>query len=142
MLGLITGSGFDDLSDLDEVSADMIATPFGNVPVASGLLDGTPVLVLRRHGASHAVPPHRIDYRANVQAIRDAGSMDRTPIVAGQGNIGLLSVGNHCVTLVRLPQPGSPPCAFGHTLRYGQHSRGRPWVASRRNDATKNRRGS
>ena len=74
MLGLITGSGFDDLSDLDEVSDDVIATPFGDVPVASGLLDGTPVLILRRHGAGHAVPPHRIDYRANVQAIRDAGA--------------------------------------------------------------------
>jgi len=60
VLGLITGSGFDDLSDLDEVSADLIATPFGDVPVARGLLDGSPVLVLRRHGASHVVPPHRI----------------------------------------------------------------------------------
>ena len=68
MLGLITGSGFDDLSNLDEVSVDVIATPFGDVPVASGRLDGTPVLILRRHGAGHAVPPHRIDYRANVQA--------------------------------------------------------------------------
>ena len=57
MLGLITGSGFDDLSDLDEVSDDVIATPFGDVPVASGLLDGTPVLILRRHGAGHAADP-------------------------------------------------------------------------------------
>ena len=79
MLGLITGSGFDNLSNLDEVSTDVVATPFGDVPVASGLLDGTPVLVLRRHGAGHAVPPHRIDYRANVQAIRDAGA---TTVVA------------------------------------------------------------
>ena len=70
----VLSQNFSDLSNLDEGSADVIATPFGDVPVASGLLDGTPVLVLRRHGAVHAVPPHRIDYRANVQAIRDAGA--------------------------------------------------------------------
>ena len=60
VLGLITGSGFDDLSDLDEVSTDLIGAQSGDVPVASRLLVGTPVLVLRRHGASHVVPPHRI----------------------------------------------------------------------------------
>lgn len=74
MLGLITGSGFDGLSDLDDASTDLVATPFGDVPVTSGRLDGTPVVVLRRHGAGHAIPPHRIRYRANIRAIRDAGA--------------------------------------------------------------------
>ncbi len=74
MLGLITGSGFDGLSDLDDAEPAVVATPDGDVPVTRGLLDGSPVVVLQRHGAGHRVPPHRIDYRANVRAIRDAGA--------------------------------------------------------------------
>lgn len=79
MLGLITGSGFDGLSDLDGAEPDTITTPYGDVPVTRGRLDDSPVVVLRRHGAGHRVPPHRIDYRANVRAIGEAGA---TAVVA------------------------------------------------------------
>ncbi len=79
MLGLITGSGFDGLSDLEEADPDVVATPYGEVPITRGRLDGSPVVVLRRHGTGHRVPPHRIDYRANVRAIGDAGA---TAVVA------------------------------------------------------------
>ncbi|MBR12465.1 MAG: S-methyl-5'-thioadenosine phosphorylase [Acidimicrobiaceae bacterium] len=79
MLGLITGSGFDGLSELDEAEPDVISTPYGDVPVTRGWLDGSQVVVLRRHGAGHHVPPHRINYRANVRAIDEAGA---TAVVA------------------------------------------------------------
>ena len=79
MLGLITGSGFDGLSDLDGASTDLVHTPFGEVPVTSGRLDDIPVIVLKRHGAGHAIAPHRIDYRANVRAMHEVGA---TSVVA------------------------------------------------------------
>jgi len=74
VLGLITGSGFDHLSDLDDSESDVVATPIGDVPVTRGLLDGFPVVALKRHGIGHSVPPHRVNYRANVRAIHEAGA--------------------------------------------------------------------
>ena len=79
MLGLITGSGFDTISELDDAKPEVITTPFADVPITRGFLDGSPVVVLRRHGLGHRIPPHRIDYRANILAIHDAGA---TSVVA------------------------------------------------------------
>lgn len=43
-------------------------------PLAQGELAGRRVLFLNRHGPGHAIPPHRINYRANIAALRDAGA--------------------------------------------------------------------
>lgn len=50
-------------------------TPYGSPssPLLYGTLGGVPVVVLPRHGEAHAVPPHRINYRANIRALADAG---------------------------------------------------------------------
>lgn len=72
-IGVFGGSGFYAfLDDVEEVPLD---TPFGapSSPLLVGDFDGRRVAFLPRHGADHRWPPHRINYRANVDAMRQAG---------------------------------------------------------------------
>jgi 5'-methylthioadenosine phosphorylase len=48
-----------------------IPTPYGEALVSEGLIGGTDVLFMSRHGAGHKLPPHVINYRANVWALRE-----------------------------------------------------------------------
>jgi 5'-methylthioadenosine phosphorylase len=72
-VGVFGGSGLYSL--LDSVEKREVETPFGSpsAPVAIGDLDGVSVAFLPRHGEQHELPPHRINYRANVWAMREVG---------------------------------------------------------------------
>ena len=74
MLALITGSGFYDIPGLAERQVTEVETPYGAVSVNSGMLAGAPVAFIPRHGADHSLPPHAINYRANVWALREFGA--------------------------------------------------------------------
>jgi len=72
-IGVIGGSGFYTfLSDARTVAID---TPFGppSEPPVVGDLDGREVAFVPRHGADHRFPPHRVNYRANLWALRELG---------------------------------------------------------------------
>ncbi|MEU8526716.1 MULTISPECIES: S-methyl-5'-thioadenosine phosphorylase [Streptomyces] len=72
-IGVIGGSGF--YSFLEEVTEVSVDTPYG-APSDSlflGELAGRRVAFLPRHGRGHKVPPHRINYRANLWALRSVG---------------------------------------------------------------------
>ncbi|MDA8237754.1 MAG: S-methyl-5'-thioadenosine phosphorylase [Chloroflexi bacterium] len=72
-IGVFGGSGFYSL--LDEVREVKVDTPYG-APSDSIFLaevDGRRVAFLPRHGRRHTIPPHRINYRANVWAMRALG---------------------------------------------------------------------
>lgn len=72
-IGIIGGSGFYSfLTDPELVTID---TPFGepSAPVAIGQLAGRRVAFLPRHGTDHQFPPHRVNYRANLWALRSVG---------------------------------------------------------------------
>jgi 5'-methylthioadenosine phosphorylase len=77
VIGVIGGSGFYRL--LDDVVELEIATPYGppSSTVAVGWSEGTPgprrVAFLPRHGSNHQFPPHRVNYRANLWALRAVG---------------------------------------------------------------------
>ena len=75
-LGIIGGSGLYALEALTEVEALSIATPFGTPSdsIVAGRLGDTRLLFLPRHGQGHTIPPHRINYRANVLALKMAGA--------------------------------------------------------------------
>ena len=73
MFGLITGSGFYDIADLEERSTNEVDTPFGRATVTCGSWRGRPIAFLPRHGADHSVPPAGINYRANVWALKTVG---------------------------------------------------------------------
>ncbi|MDF6020478.1 S-methyl-5'-thioadenosine phosphorylase [Streptomyces sp. JH34] len=72
-IGVIGGSGF--YSFLDDVTEVEVDTPYG-APSDSlflGELGGRRVAFLPRHGRGHHLPPHRINYRANLWALRSVG---------------------------------------------------------------------
>jgi len=72
-VGVIGGSGF--YTFLDDVREIAVETPFGapSSPVAMGSLHGHEVAFLARHGPEHQFPPHRVNYRANLWALRSVG---------------------------------------------------------------------
>ncbi len=72
-IAVIGGSGFYRfLDDATEVTPD---TPFGppSAPVTVGSVGGRQVAFLARHGARHHLPPHGVNYRANLWALRELG---------------------------------------------------------------------
>jgi len=70
-IGLILGSGVEELAKGGE--AVRVRTPFGEVMVSVAKLGGKEVAMLPRHGFTHATPPHRVEYRANVLALSKLG---------------------------------------------------------------------
>jgi 5'-methylthioadenosine phosphorylase len=72
-VAVIGGSGF--YSFLSEVREVELTTPYGEPsgPVAVGAVGGRSVAFLARHGAGHRYPAHRINYRANLWALRSLG---------------------------------------------------------------------
>ena len=76
VLGVLGGSGLYEMDGLTGVSELSIETPYGSPSdvIVKGTLGGTTMLFLPRHGRGHRVPPHQINYRANVCALKKAGA--------------------------------------------------------------------
>lgn len=72
-VAIVGGSGVDVTSLLDDVDRHAVRTDHGTVEVASGGLGGRDVAFLQRHGRGHTVPPHRVNYRANIAALAELG---------------------------------------------------------------------
>ena len=72
-IGVFGGSGF--YSFLDDVTEVEVDTPYGepSAPVAIGTVGGRQVAFLPRHGTKHHLPPHKINYRANLWALKELG---------------------------------------------------------------------
>ncbi len=75
-LGIIAGTGFYSLADLDEPVTETVETAYGQARLTRGTWHGHPVVFLTRHGTGHSVPPHLVNYRANIRALADAGCRD------------------------------------------------------------------
>ncbi|MEM7324907.1 MAG: MTAP family purine nucleoside phosphorylase [Actinomycetota bacterium] len=75
MFGLITGSGFYDIPELTDRTVQPVDTPFGGpVSVTTGRWRGADVCFIPRHGSDHSIPPHGINYRANIAALKTIGA--------------------------------------------------------------------
>lgn len=76
MFGIIAGTGFETLDELDLKSERKAPSAWGppSAPVQVGTLSGTEVLFLSRHGLKHEFAPHEVNYRANIAALKDAGA--------------------------------------------------------------------
>lgn len=75
MLAVIGGTGFNQFEGLEIVESKWFSTPYGDASAALqfGELDGKQVVFMARHGEPHSIPPHLINYRANVSALQQAG---------------------------------------------------------------------
>jgi 5'-methylthioadenosine phosphorylase len=72
-IAVIGGSGFYEF--LDDPTEVTVETPYGDpvAPIAVGDVGGKAVAFLPRHGKGHEFPPHRINYRANMWALKSLG---------------------------------------------------------------------
>ena len=75
MLAIIGGSGLTQLANLNVVRREVVRTPYGEPSGALtfGRLCEQPVVFLARHGYGHTIPPHRVNYQANLWALKEAG---------------------------------------------------------------------
>merc|ERR1719270_2711346 len=74
-VGIIGGSGFYNMPELLNVKTETITTPFGDPtdnPI-SGTIEGVPCVLLARHGKDHRFNPTEVNYRANIDAMRQLG---------------------------------------------------------------------
>ncbi|MDR3298757.1 MAG: S-methyl-5'-thioinosine phosphorylase [Candidatus Accumulibacter sp.] len=76
MLAIIGGSGLLQLANLDVSRREVLRTPYGEPSgaVTFGQIRGRPVAFLARHGYGHVIPPHEVNYRANVWALTERGA--------------------------------------------------------------------
>jgi 5'-methylthioadenosine phosphorylase len=72
-LAIIGGTGVYDPRILSEIREESVQTPYGEVRLRVGIYAGEEVAFLPRHGATHSVPPHLINYRANIYALKVLG---------------------------------------------------------------------
>jgi 5'-methylthioadenosine phosphorylase len=73
-IGIIGGSGLYSMSMLRRAKRAAVKTPYGHAPeLLVGELAGRRVAFIPRHGKEHSVPPHRINYRANLWALHELG---------------------------------------------------------------------
>lgn len=72
VIGVIGGTGFESL--FKDVEQLRVGTPYGVAPpISMGNISGKKVAFLPRHGPSHSMPPHKVNYRANIYALHSLG---------------------------------------------------------------------
>ncbi len=86
MFAILGGSGLSSFAELNVDRREVVRTPWGEPsgPVTIGRIDDVSVVFLPRHGQGHTIPPHAINYRANLYALKHIGA---------EGVIAVASVG-------------------------------------------------
>jgi len=87
-VAIMGGTGLTSLRNLEITRREVVHTPYGEPsgPITHGELCGREVMFLARHGYGHTIPPHRVNYRANLWALRHLG-VERLIAVAAVGGI-------------------------------------------------------
>jgi len=88
LIAIIGGTGLTKLTNLSILNREVHVTAYGepSAPLTRGMLAGKEVLFLPRHGAGHNIPPHRVNYRANISVLKNAG-VDKVIAVNAVGGI-------------------------------------------------------
>lgn len=74
-IAIIGGTGLTAIQRMIIDAEETVLTPYGatSSPLTHGTLAGQPLVFLARHGAQHTIPPHKINYRANLWALHQIG---------------------------------------------------------------------
>ena len=74
-IAIIGGTGLTSIKGFNESRKEVISTPYGeaSAPLIQGNLFGQEVFFIARHGINHTIPPHKINYRANIWSLKNAG---------------------------------------------------------------------
>ena len=76
LIAIIGGSGLTNLKNLEITRRQVMRTPYGepSAPLVYGRLGGQEAVFLARHGHGHTIPPHAVNYRANIWALKESGA--------------------------------------------------------------------
>lgn len=85
-LAIIGGSGLTKLQGLKIIKRQVVETPYGSCHISYGLYNDQKLVFLARHGTKHTIPPHKINYRANIWALKQIG-IKNIIAIAAVGNI-------------------------------------------------------
>lgn len=87
-IAIIGGTGLNTLKGLEITHREMVQTPFGQPsgPAVHGVVGGREVVFMARHGSGHTIPPHKVNYRANIWALRSLG-VEKVIAVAAVGGV-------------------------------------------------------
>lgn len=87
MLGIIGGTGLTKLANLKIKRRQIVRTPYGEPsgPLTYGDICGYEVIFLPRHGHGHTIPPHIVNYRANIWALHSEGVRDIVSVASVGG---------------------------------------------------------
>jgi 5'-methylthioadenosine phosphorylase len=87
MLAIIGGTGLTQLANLDISRRQAVRTPYGEPsgPLTFGAIRGVPVVFLARHGYAHTIPPHQVNYRANLWALKEQGASEIVSVASVGG---------------------------------------------------------
>jgi len=95
MLAIIGGTGMTQLDNLNITRRLIVRTPYGepSQPLIFGEISGREVIFLARHGNGHTIPPHEVNYRANIAALHLQGVTEIAAIATVGGIHPDLSAG-------------------------------------------------
>jgi 5'-methylthioinosine phosphorylase len=87
MLGIIGGTGLTQLANLEITRRQVVRTPYGEPSGALtfGRINEHEVAFLARHGYGHTIPPHMVNYRANLWALHSQGVQDVVSVASVGG---------------------------------------------------------
>ncbi len=99
MLAIIGGTGLNQLANLKITHRQVLRTPYGEPsgPMTFGTINDQEVMFLARHGYGHTIPPHQVNYRANLWALRDQGAQRVIPVSSVGGIRADLTPGTRVV---------------------------------------------
>ncbi len=86
-LAIIGGTGLTKIDDLNIVDQQNLHTPYGtpSAPFQIAELNGQTIVFLARHGNPHRIPPHKINYRANIWGLKQLGVREIIAVAAVGG---------------------------------------------------------
>ncbi|MBO0615093.1 S-methyl-5'-thioinosine phosphorylase [Thiothrix fructosivorans] len=85
---VIGGTGLTEIEGLEVIHREVVHTPYGEPsgPVTHGMIAGKRIVFLARHGYTHNIPPHKVNYRANLWALKSLG-VEKVVAMAAVGGI-------------------------------------------------------
>lgn len=116
-VAILGGTGLTELEGLRVTGEQLHQTPWGapSGPVVHGELAGKKVLFMARHGHPHRIPPHQVNYRANLWALKEAGAS----VVIGVNAVGGIPADMGPATVVVPDQLIDYTWGRGHTFFEG-----------------------
>lgn len=117
-IGIIGGTGITHLTDFQVHARRVVPTPYGepSAPIMEGRLAERDVYLITRHGSGHTIPPHRVNYRANLWALRHVGATEVVAICSVGGIHDDLGPGELAVPDQIIDYTWGRPCTIHESL--------------------------